>query len=124
MGLTLWLSVLLCLFLDVILGLLTDKYPTGIYISIEHIQLLSVLPIAGSYFTNNANGLFRLMRFALLGFDAINIRSLFSIKGACDQANETLEYLGFESGSGFYNILPFIYIGILFVLLESFLFVL
>ena len=115
MGLVLWIFVLVCLILDIILGVVTSKYPVGVYISIEHIQLLSVLPIAGSYLTNNVNGLFRLLRFALLGFDSISIRSLFSIEESCDQTNDTMEYLGFDSGSGFINILPFVLVGVLLI---------
>ena len=112
LGLILWLSVLLCFIIDVIQGIISDEYPTGVYISVEHIQLLSILPITGSYFTKIANGLFRLMRFALLGFDVINIKSLFNIKWDFSQTNDILKYLGFESGSGFVNILAFILVGL------------
>ena len=112
LGLTLWLSVLLCFIIDVIQGIISDEYLTGVYISVEHIQLLSILPITGSYFTKIVNGLFRLMRFAFLGFDVINIKSLFNIKWDFSQTNYILEYLGFESGSGFVNVLAFILFGL------------
>ena len=59
----------MCISYSNLKSIIIDKYPAGVYISIEHVQLLTVLPIAGSYFTNVVNGLFRLTRFALLGFD-------------------------------------------------------
>ena len=118
-----WLSVLLWLILDVIQRFLIDKYPAGVYISIEHVQLLTVLPIAGSYFTNVVNGLFRLTRFALLGFDVINVKALLNIDKDYSQANGTLEFLGFESGSGIINILSFVWIGVSVVVIESVLYV-
>ena len=121
-ALIMWLSVLLCLILDVIIGAISDSYPAGVYISIEHIQLLSILPITGSYFTKIVKGLFRLMRFSLLGFDFINTKSLLNIKWDFSQSNDTLDYLGFESGSGFVNILTFILIGLWIMLLESILY--
>ena len=122
LGLTLWLSVLLCFIIDVIQGIISDEYPTGVYISFEHIQLLSILPITGGYFTKIVNGLFRLMRFAFFGFDVINIKSLFNIKWDFNQTNDILEYLGFESGSGFVNILAFILVGLWILLIESILY--
>ena len=123
MALFIWISVFIWLVLDIILGIMTDRYPPGVYVGIEHIQLLIVLPIAGSYFTKNVNGLFRLMRFAFLGFDFIIIRSLFNTECDFDQTNETLEYLGFVSGSGFVNIFGFVWIGLLLMIIESIIYV-
>ena len=123
MGLAILIFVLAWLVFDVILGVMVGKYPSGIYVNIEHIQLLVILPIAGSYFTNNVNGLFRLMRFALLGFDFVNIKALLSIDLNFSQANETLEFLGFESESSFANILAFAFIGLLVMVIESVLYV-
>ena len=122
LGLILWLSALVCFIIDIIQGTITNEYPTGAYICVEHIQLLSILPITGSYFTKIVNGLFRLMRFAFLGFDVINIRSLFNIKWDFSQTNDTLKYLGFESGSGFVNVFAFILVGLWILLMESILY--
>ena len=116
-------SVLAWLIIDAILGVMKGRYPLGVYVSIEHIQLLVVLPIAGSYFTNNVNGLFRFMRFSLLGFDFINIKALLCIDLDFNQANETLEFLGFESGSSLINILAFVWIGLSVIVIESVLYV-
>ena len=122
LALILWLSVLLWLILDVIIGAISDLYPAGVYVSIEHIQLLSILPITGSYFTKIVNGLFRLMRFSLLGFDFINIKSLLNITWDFSQTNDTLDYLGFESGSGFVNIFAFILVELWILFMESILY--
>ena len=116
-------SVFAWLIIDAILGVMKGRYPSGVYVSIEHIQLLVVLPIAGSYFTNNVNGLFRLMRFSLLGFDFVNIKALLCIDLDFNQANETLEFLGFESGSSLINILAFVWIGLSVIVIESVLYV-
>ena len=123
MALFIWILVFIWLVLDIILGIMTDRYPPGVYVSIEHIQFLIVLPILGSYFTKNVNGLFKLMKFAFLGFDFIIIRSLFNIERDFDQTNETLEYLGFVSGSGFVNIFGFVWIGLLLMVTESIIYV-
>ena len=123
MGLAILIFVIAWLIFDVILGVMVGKYPSGIYVGIEHIQVIVVLPIAGSYFTNNVNGLFRLMRFALLGFDFVNIKALLSIDLNFSQANETLEFLGFESESSFANILAFAFIGLSIMVIESVLYV-
>ena len=122
LALIMWLSVLLCLILDVIFGVISDSYPAGVYVSIEHIQLLSILPITGSYLTKIVNGLFRLMRFSLLGFDFINIKSLLNITWDFSQTNDTLDYLGFESGSGFVNIFAFILVELWILFMESILY--
>lgn len=101
------MSAVFCLLLDVIFGLMANKYPAGLYICIEHIQLLAVLPVAGSYFTAGAHGLFRMMRHALLGFDFIDFWSLFNVSMNYRQDNQVLDYLGLVSNSAVVNLLGF-----------------
>ena len=115
-----WTSVLFCLMFDIVLGIITNSYPAGVYVSIEHIQLLAVLPVTGSYFTKVVKGLFRMMRFVLLGFDFIDFWSLFKIDTSYSQDNETLEYLGFASESSIVNLVGFVLVGV-FILIAEFL---
>ena len=114
-----WTSVLFCLILDIILGIITNSYPASIYVSIEHIQLLAVLPVTGSYFTKIVKGLFRMMRYALLGFDFIDFWSLFKIDTSYSQDNETLEYLGFASESSIVNLVGFIAVAICILVIDT-----
>ena len=114
-----WTLVLFCLTLDIVLGIITNSYPAGVYVSIEHIQLLAVLPITGSYFTKIVKGLFRMMRYALLGFDFVDIWSLFKIDMSYSQDNETLEYLGFPSESSIVNLVGFISVGICVLVIDT-----
>ena len=122
MGYFVWTSVFIWLLIDLLMGLMTDRYPTGIYITIEHIQLLSILPITGSYFTKIVKGYFRMMWHSLLGFNFVNFKSLYNISINYTQSNKTLEYLGFELGSSIINISGFISIGIWMLLLEMIIF--
>ena len=122
MGYFVWISAFLWLIIDLLFGLITDRYPAGIYITIEHIQLLSVLPITGSYFTKIVKGYFRMMRYALLGFDFINFQSLFNISWRYNQDDETLDYLGFESNSSVINILGFASVVVWMLVLELMIF--
>ena len=117
-----WFWVCLSIILELILAFASERYPTGLYISIEHIQLVTVLPIAGTYFTKEVKGLFRMMRFSLLGFDFANIQDLFNIHCSYVQDNETLKYLGFESSSTIVNIVGFLFVWSSVLVLEMIIF--
>ena len=81
--------------------------------------MLTVLPVTGSYFTKIVKGLFRMMRYSLLGFDFIEFWSLFKINMNYSQDNETLEYIGFESGSSIINLVGFIIVGALIIVIDT-----
>ena len=117
-----WFWVSLSIVLELILAFASERYPTGLYISIEHIQLVTVLPIAGTYFTKEVKGLFRMMRFSLLGFDFANFQDLFNIHCSYVQDNETLKYLGFESSSTIVNIVGFLFVWSSVLVLEMIVF--
>ena len=117
-----WFWVCLSIALELILAFASERYPTGLYISIEHIQLVTVLPIAGTYFTKEVKGLFRMMRFSLLGFDFANIQDIFNIHCSYVQDNETLKYLGFESSSTIVNIVGFLFVWSSVLVLEMIIF--
>ena len=117
-----WFWVCLSIVLELILAFASERYPTGLYISIEHIQLVTVLPIAGTFFTKVVKGLFRMMRFSLLGFDFANFQDIFNIHCSYVQDNETLKYLGFESSSTIINIVGFLFVWSSVLVLEMIIF--
>ena len=122
MTFVIWISVFFCLIIDVIFWVMTNKYSAGVYVSIEHIQLLAVLPVAGSYFTKVTKGLFHMMRSSLLGFDSIDFWSLFKINPNYSQDDETLEYLGFASNSAVVNLVGFVSIGVIILMVDTLIF--
>ena len=120
MALSVWIAFWIWFVLDLIIWWVTEKYPSGLYIWLEHIQLITILPLAGSYFTAEVNGFFRLMRFSLLGFDFINFKEVFDIHLDYGQDNAVLSFLGFGSSSNLalLNIASYLMIGLLIILIE------
>ena len=104
MALGMWSSVIICFIVDMIISCVTDKYPSGLYTWLEHIQLFTILPLAGSCFSTEVNGFFRLSRYSLLSFDFINIKQVFYISSDYNQDNRALSLIGFSSSSTIINI--------------------
>lgn len=112
MAVVMWSSVAFCALLDVVLAVVTKQYPAGLYVSIEHMQLLAVLPVAGSYFTAVAHGLFRSIRHALLSFDFAGLQSVFKVDAHDKQDSQVLEYLGLVSQSAVVNLVGYVSVGV------------
>ena len=118
MASSIWFWACFSIFFDLILAWIRNRYPVGLYITIEHIQIVTILPIVGTYFTREVKGLFRNLRFSLFGFDFVNFQDLFKIQYNYLEDNETLKYLGFESNSTIMNILGFLCIWLLIFVIE------
>ena len=104
MALVMWSTIIICFIINLIIGCLTDKYPSGLYTWLEHIQLFTILPLAGSCFSSKVNGFFRLASYSLLGFDFIDIKQVFYINLDYTQDNKVLSFIGFSSSSTIINI--------------------
>ena len=98
------------------------KYPSGLFILLEHIQLITILPLAGSCFSSEVNGFFRLSRYSLLSFDIIDIKQLFYINSDYSQDNSVMNSIGFTSGSTIINIASYLLVGLFIVLVEMLVF--
>ena len=122
MALSVWIAFWIWFVLDLIIWWVTEKYPSGLYIWLEHIQLITILPLTGSYFTAEVNGFFRLMRFSLLGFDFINFKEVFDIHLDYGQDNAVLSFLGFGSSSTILNIASYLMIILCITLSELMIF--
>ena len=122
MALGMWSSVIICFIVDMIVSCLTDRYPSGLYTWLEHIQLFTILPLAGSCFSSEVNGFFRLSRYSLLSFDFINIKQVFYISSDYNQYNSVLNFIGFSSSSTIINIGGYLIIGLWIVFVEMLVF--
>ena len=118
MALVMWSTIIICFIIDLIIGCLTDKYPSGLYTWLEHIQLFTILPLAGSCFSSEVNGFFRLASYSLLGFDFINIKQVFYINSDYTQDNKVLSSIGFSSSSTIINIGGYLIIGLWIIFAE------
>ena len=122
MALSMWTIFIICFVLDLVVGWATDKYPDGLYTLLEHIQLITILPLAGSCFSSEVNGFFRLSRYSLLSFDFINIKQLFYINSDYSQDNSVMNFIGFTSGSTIINIAGYLLIGLCILFVEMIMF--
>ena len=122
MAMSMWTALIICFVLDLVVSWVTDKYPSGLYILLEHIQLITILPLAGSWFSSEVNRFFRLTRYSLLGFDFIDIKQLFYIDSDYSQDNNVLNFIGFASGSTIINITGYLLVGLCIVLVEMLVF--
>ena len=122
MALSMWTAFIICFVLDLVVSWVTDKYPSGLYILLEHIQLITILPLAGSCFSSEVNGFFRLSRYSLLSFDFIDIKQLFYINSDYSQDNSVMNFIGFTSGSTIINIAGYLVIGLCIMFAEMLVF--
>ena len=122
MAMSMWTAFIICFVLDLVVSWVTDKYPSGLYILLEHIQLITILPLAGSCFSSEVNGFFRLSRYSLLSFDFIDIKQLFYINSDYSQDNSVMNFIGFTSGSTIINIAGYLVIGLCIMFAEMLVF--
>ena len=118
MAFIMWSAIIIIFIIDLIDGYLSDCYPSGLFTWLEHIQLFTILPLAGSCFSSEVNGFFRLASYSLLGFNFINIKEMFSIGSDYSQDNKVLSSIGFSSSSTIINIGGYLIIGLLIVIGE------
>lgn len=116
MAYSVWIAFVVCLVLDLIVSCVSDKYPSGLYTLLEHMQLVTIMPLAGSCFSSEVNGFSRLVRYSLLSFDFIEISSSYS------QDNAYMKLIGFESSSTISNISSYLFIGLFIIFAEMFIF--
>ena len=116
---SMWIAFIICFVLDLVVGLVTDKYSSSLYILLEHIQLITILPLAGSCFSLEVNGFFRLSRYSLLSFD---FKQLFYINSDYSQDNSVMNFIGFTSGSTIINIAGYLLIGLCILFVEMIMF--
>ena len=124
MAFIMWSAIIIIFIIDLIDGCLSDCYPGGLYTWLEHIQLFTILSLAGSCFSSEVNGFFRLASYSLLGFNFINIKEMFSINSDYSQDNKVLSSIGFSSSSTIINIGGYLIIGLLIVIGEVIVYIL
>ena len=122
MALSMWTVFIICFVLDLVVSWVTDKYPSGLFILLEHIQLITILPLAGSCFSSEVNGFFRLSRYSLLSFNFIDIKQLFYINSDYNQDNSVMNFIGFTSDSTIINISNYLLVGLCIVFVEMLVF--
>ena len=119
MALVMWSAIIICFIIDLIICCLNWQISEWfLYTWLEHIQLFTILPLAGSYFNSEVYGFFRFARYSLLGFDFIDIKQVFYINLDYTQDNKVLSFIGFSSSSTIINIGGYLLIGLLIIFSE------